>query len=182
MGMCTVLIIATLGLLFERRLKQDLRGRHYLRTSGPVEVWTYRGTYMLRLADRAFSVNRASAKVLSNFTWAIVEYSRNAHLVLSVKDQLGNTVFSFTERTVRFGETPTSTVSVLAQVCRSPRQALRLRGIWARGPIGCMQLCQVPAGTGFFVLRIGRTTKSAPWVPRTCQGASGRNRADWGQC
>jgi hypothetical protein len=98
-GLCIGLTVGGIGSLYSRRLQRDVRESTYLRTSGPVELWTYGSSYMLRLADRAFTVDRAPANALRNVRWATVDHTRNAHLVLSVWDGLGNAVYCLTRGT-----------------------------------------------------------------------------------
>ncbi len=104
-------LVAAPGLLFglivagihvfqrERPVRKDFRESTYLRTSGPVQVISVYGGWLLRLADRAFLADPAPAKVLCNLTWATVDYSRHAHVIFEIRDQAGHVVYS-TDRAI----------------------------------------------------------------------------------
>ncbi len=82
--------------VFQRELpvRRDLRDATYLRTSGPVQVVSVLGGWLLRLADRAFFVYRPWLKVLLNLRWATVDYSRHAHVIFEIRDSAGQVVYS----------------------------------------------------------------------------------------
>lgn len=75
--------------------QRDLRESTYLRTTGPVRVAYVMGGNLLRLADRAFNIYKTPAVApLAKLDWAIVDYSRHAHVILGVWDRTGANVFS----------------------------------------------------------------------------------------
>lgn len=85
-------------LVYGRPTGRDLDELTYLRTTGPIQVvkWTGgAGTYYsLRLCDRSFLLkDKHAATALGGLSWAIVDHTRNAHLVLAAWDQAGNAVY-----------------------------------------------------------------------------------------
>jgi hypothetical protein len=76
--------------------RRDLREATYLRTSGPVAIVKMKNGYLLRLADRSFTVTSDVGETIANHSmdWAVVDHSRHAHIVLGVWDLSGKNVFS----------------------------------------------------------------------------------------
>jgi hypothetical protein len=78
----------------ERPARRDLRASSYLRTSGPVQLVSVLGGYLLRLADRSFLLNgRAVISALRDLPWATVDYSRHAHRIFGVRDRSGQSIY-----------------------------------------------------------------------------------------
>jgi len=90
-----ILIYGISWLTMLKPVRHDLRGTTYLRTTGPVEVvWIASGA-MLRLADRAFLVDRRyGATELSKLGWGRVDYSPHGHVILGAWDCDGRSVYS----------------------------------------------------------------------------------------
>lgn len=76
-------------------VQRDLRSPTYLRTTGPVELVSIAGGYMLRLADRAFLMNgRSGSKELVGLGWGTVDHTTHGHVLLGAWNREGNTVYS----------------------------------------------------------------------------------------
>ena len=88
------LFIGGVWLIASRLLRRDLVAFTYFRTVGPVELVRLHGGYLLRLADRAFTLNaQAPVAALRNLTWATVDHSLHAHVIFEVRDRSGRTVY-----------------------------------------------------------------------------------------
>jgi hypothetical protein len=75
-------------------VRRDLRGTTYLRTTGPVEVVSVGNGAMLRLADRAFLIDRRyGARELRALGWGRVDYSPHGHVILGAWDKDGRSVY-----------------------------------------------------------------------------------------
>ena len=74
--------------------RRELRGSVCLRTSGPVEVVSVWGGYFLRLADRAFLLSKGPIAALARMDWAVVDYGKYSHTILSVWDKTGANVYA----------------------------------------------------------------------------------------
>ncbi|HMD41391.1 MAG TPA: hypothetical protein VKH15_19035 [Candidatus Acidoferrum sp.] len=74
---------------------RDLRARTYWRTRGPIQVVSMGNGLILRLADRAISVSSKgpASSSLRSMDWAVVDYSKHAHVILGVWDFDGKNVF-----------------------------------------------------------------------------------------
>jgi hypothetical protein len=90
-----VLIYGISWLTMLKPVRHDLRGTTYLRTTGPVEVvWIASGA-MLRLADRAFLIDRRyGGAELSKLGWGRVDYSPHGHVILGAWDRDEKSVYS----------------------------------------------------------------------------------------
>jgi len=76
-------------------VQRDLRLPAYLRTTGPLELVSISGGYMLRLADRAFLMNgRAGSKELSGLNWATVDHTPHGHVLLAAWNREGVRVYA----------------------------------------------------------------------------------------
>jgi len=76
-------------------MARDLRSPTYLRTSGPVQLLSMWGGWMVRLADRAFLMKgRTGARELRGVGWAVIDYSPRAHVILAVFDRSGRQVYA----------------------------------------------------------------------------------------
>jgi hypothetical protein len=95
-GVASALLIYSIFWLTARRpVRRDLRGTTYLRTTGPVQVVPISSGGMLRLADRAFLMDRRNGmKELSKLPWGRVDYSPHGHVILAAWDSEGRSVYS----------------------------------------------------------------------------------------
>jgi hypothetical protein len=74
--------------------RRDIAGATYLRTTGPIALTRIYGGHMLRLADRAFLMKgRRGTAELRRLSWAVVDHSAHAHVILAVWDHSGARVF-----------------------------------------------------------------------------------------
>ena len=90
-----ILIYGISWLTVLKPVRHDLRGITYLRTTGPIEVvWIASGA-MLRLADRAFLIDRRyGGTELAKLSWGRVDYSPHGHVILGAWDRDGRSVYS----------------------------------------------------------------------------------------
>jgi hypothetical protein len=89
-----IMIYGIFWLSSQRAVNRDLRGTNYLRTTGPVQVVSMPGGGMLRLADRAFMIDRRYGMTeLSRLGWGRVDYSPHGHVILAAWDREGRSVY-----------------------------------------------------------------------------------------
>jgi len=95
-GVASALLIYGISWLTSfKPVRRDLHGTIYLRTTGPVQVVPLAGGAMLRLADRAFLIDRRyGATELTNLGWGRVDYSPHGHVILGAWDRDGRSVYS----------------------------------------------------------------------------------------
>ncbi|MGB6197935.1 MAG: hypothetical protein WBF35_00155 [Candidatus Acidiferrales bacterium] len=89
-----VMIYGISWLTTRKPVRRDLRGTTYLRTTGPVKVVPISTGAMLRLADRAFLIDRRYGMAqLSTLGWGTVDYSPHGHVILGAWDNQGRPVY-----------------------------------------------------------------------------------------
>jgi hypothetical protein len=95
-GLISGLLVGVISwLTTERHVSRDLRSPTYLRTTGPVQLVSIQGGYLVRLADCAFLLKgRAGRKELSGLTWGTVDHTPHGHIVLAAWDREGKPTYA----------------------------------------------------------------------------------------
>ena len=104
-GVATVILMYGISwLTVFKPVRRDLQGTIYLRTTGPVKVVTISSGGMLRLADRAFLIDRRNGMAeLMKLGWGRVDYSPHGHVILAAWDSEGRNVYSLPGYTIGSG-------------------------------------------------------------------------------
>src|ERR1039457_2652063 len=93
-GALSALMIGIVGVVIGALARRDRRELTYLRTTGPIRLDSIQGGFILRLAERSFTVDsKRVAPALRDLDWASIDYSRHAHVVLAVRNQAGVDVY-----------------------------------------------------------------------------------------
>jgi hypothetical protein len=66
-------------------LQKDRRRSTFLRTTGPMTIWTIQYSYQLNVAGHKFSLSYPMVAKLRGLRWGVVDHTKNARRILEVR-------------------------------------------------------------------------------------------------